>query len=657
MRDFVTQLNTFAEPWLETMLRASWQGGLVLLLAVAFCRWARGLSPAVRCWVLRVAYLKLLVAICWFAPIELRVLPAPNVSPASAAVALESVVSAEQSLLPRAQAEPDSTRPDVATWLWLFWLAGALYYGAMIVRDLRKVRTLRCGCRPVQDPWVMHCAAELSQQLRLRKSPKLLTSPGISSPIVFGVVRPAIVLPAAMLESSRGPALRLAIAHELGHVKRHDLLWSWLLIAGETLFFFHPVVWLARRESRLIQEIACDRMAIKTSGAETADYSRMLLAVVAQLDPRPNLPPPRLTTAAIFETRHTLERRIKAMNFKTRRSLTIATSILLLLLAPAGILPWSVVAQKPVEPKIDTPVPLHPYPLPGPGRGIDNTAADSEEAALLEHEIALAKEELEFEQKKLESGRTTPLAVLEGQRALVSLQEELARLKRDPAREEEVLREAITATKDLVKQMQRRVQVGNLPPGEETAFKREVLRLERKLQGLKRQVPFQTKATPPPPKRKPTDATVEANVPVAKPDPTPGTDSDTAAPPRPIKLSAPAPGIVIEIPVKPNDKVKAGQVLLRFDDREAKLRLQAAEAQMAIAETSLRETGRRVAVSGEQYLLEKPKAELQIAKVQVELARLALESLTLRAPRDGMIIGISTSEGEYVKPGPLIVIQ
>ena len=64
----------------------------------------------------------------------------------------------------------------------------------------------------------------------------------LSQPVMFGVRRPVILLPARLRDA---PAdIRQAVAaHELWHVRRHD--WLWLI--GEELIraalWFQPVIW------------------------------------------------------------------------------------------------------------------------------------------------------------------------------------------------------------------------------------------------------------------------------------------------------------------------------------------------------------------------------------------------------------------------------
>jgi beta-lactamase regulating signal transducer with metallopeptidase domain len=72
----------------------------------------------------------------------------------------------------------------------------------------------------------------------------------------------------------------LALAHELAHIKRRDLAWNWLPAAAKAVFFVNPLVWVAGRELGIAQEMACDEMAARASGAGFARYGRLLLTMV-----------------------------------------------------------------------------------------------------------------------------------------------------------------------------------------------------------------------------------------------------------------------------------------------------------------------------------------------------------------------------------------
>jgi beta-lactamase regulating signal transducer with metallopeptidase domain len=362
-------LNPLAALWLAALWRACWQGGLALLLVWAVCRAFHRLPARAKSWLWRLAYLKLLVAFLWAAPIALPLLPretprpegeaqrplssapveipSPAVSIAEPAAPAPPIASASAVALPsRLDSAPSvHIRPNAASWLLLIWCLGVGWFGIGAWRDLRRARLLLRGCAPVADPALLQCCAELAGALGLRAVPSLLMTDAISSPLLLAGSRPVIVLPSALAAGSNLEHLRLMIAHEMAHLKRFDLWWVWLAVAGEGLFFFHPLLWLARREWRLTQEMACDEMAVRLTRVPASTYGEMLVGVAAlKLSNRHE---PILVTLGLTETKEMLARRLNAMKLiKSKSTKTMAlTTAAILVVSAAAVLPWRLVAQ------------------------------------------------------------------------------------------------------------------------------------------------------------------------------------------------------------------------------------------------------------------------------------------------------------------------
>lgn len=111
-------------------------------------------------------------------------------------------------------------------------------------------------------------AKETCPRARLRMTDR-------TGPVCFGVLRPCVLVPASLLTSGDGPAVRAVFAHELGHLARRDPLAGWLLGLARAAYFVWP--WLAgiRREVRLAQEYLADADAARATGA--ADYAELLI--------------------------------------------------------------------------------------------------------------------------------------------------------------------------------------------------------------------------------------------------------------------------------------------------------------------------------------------------------------------------------------------
>ena len=57
------------------------------------------------------------------------------------------------------------------------------------------------------------------------------------------------MLPTGFCEEHHRDDVQMALAHELAHLKRRDLWLAGVPMLTQTLFFFHPLAWLAIRES------------------------------------------------------------------------------------------------------------------------------------------------------------------------------------------------------------------------------------------------------------------------------------------------------------------------------------------------------------------------------------------------------------------------
>ena len=108
------------------------------------------------------------------------------------------------------------------------------------------------------------------------------------SPFVCGIVRPVLVLPRELAATLSAADLAQIVAHELAHVKRRDLVWSWIPQIACLLYFFHPVAHLASYRVRLERELACDQLAMILVGRGPAEYADTLVRVLSSTS-RPSI--------------------------------------------------------------------------------------------------------------------------------------------------------------------------------------------------------------------------------------------------------------------------------------------------------------------------------------------------------------------------------
>ena len=83
-----------------------------------------------------------------------------------------------------------------------------------------------------------------------------------AGPLAFGVVHRYVAMPVDFRERYDEREQALALAHELGHHARGDLLANWVALIVLGCHWFNPVAWRAFRAFRADQEMACDAMVL-----------------------------------------------------------------------------------------------------------------------------------------------------------------------------------------------------------------------------------------------------------------------------------------------------------------------------------------------------------------------------------------------------------
>lgn len=96
----------------------------------------------------------------------------------------------------------------------------------------------------------------------------------VTSPAVYGILRPRILVPA----SHRNRDLTWVRRHEEAHIRRLDNLWRLVALVTAAVHWFNPFVWLLLKVFFRDLEQACDESVLRTCSAEEKrEYASALL--------------------------------------------------------------------------------------------------------------------------------------------------------------------------------------------------------------------------------------------------------------------------------------------------------------------------------------------------------------------------------------------
>lgn len=235
-----------------------WQSTVILIAAWLLTRVCRRNSAEIRYWIWFCASLKFL------APFSLlqqlgdylgRSLPTPiEVAPAlletGSAIFVPSLGGGRFD---------DAVLANLAVTIW------ALGSVALLLRWLSQWLAMRS---------LLASAPQLPMDLPI---PVRVTSAGLT-PGVFGVFRPVLILPRAVMRELSTSQIQTVLAHEMCHIRRRDNLTAAIHKLIEVIFWFHPLVWWIGANLLREREAACDESVIE-DGHEQVVYAESLLHV------------------------------------------------------------------------------------------------------------------------------------------------------------------------------------------------------------------------------------------------------------------------------------------------------------------------------------------------------------------------------------------
>src|SRR6478672_8526553 len=167
---------------------------------------------------------------------------------------------------------------SIASYLFIIWAVIALAGLARVVLATFQLRRLRSHAEPVAMESLPADMRSLIDDAQKSRPVSVLVSERLEVPTAIGFCKPAVILPAWMLENTPAEELKYILLHELAHLSRRD---DWTNLAQKilkALLFFLPSVWWIERRLSLDREMACDDAVLVQSGTP-AGYAECLAHV------------------------------------------------------------------------------------------------------------------------------------------------------------------------------------------------------------------------------------------------------------------------------------------------------------------------------------------------------------------------------------------
>lgn len=319
-------LGALMDKWVETLWSISWQVSILVGLILVISFFSRKSSPTFHYWLWLIVLIRLFVPLNLTIPLGLQKYSETLPVALPINVYVPDVISVQSTSL--------LTVKGVLALGWFILIS--LIAVAILWRAVLLQRSLK-DYQPIERQDILGLHNRLCRAMGFRK-PVPLCSMDIDStngPVVFGIFRPRIYLPNWIANTWTVKDIEPVLFHELAHIKRYDLIVNLLQIVVQSLYFFHPLVWITNWKIRRLREDICDDIAIDRIGYEKRRYSESILKVVEGTLYQPVF---GFVSIGVIENKNSLARRIKRiMSDKYNLYKKITFSSILALIAVAII--------------------------------------------------------------------------------------------------------------------------------------------------------------------------------------------------------------------------------------------------------------------------------------------------------------------------------
>ena len=210
------------------------------------------------------------------APIVSRPLPSTAASSAQATPTpiQPNTVTSEKSTSQSSTSGTGLASLHWTDWVVVCWAGGVLFLLARLIVGIGAVWHLSARSSQFKGS-IPHIRPGWKRTVSVRRSD------AVTVPMVWGLFRPVILLPADA-DEWQPERRRAVLLHELAHIQRQDWLMQTIAQITCAVYWFNPLVWFAVRRLRTEAERACDDHVLN-AGYQSTDYAQHLLDIVRNI--------------------------------------------------------------------------------------------------------------------------------------------------------------------------------------------------------------------------------------------------------------------------------------------------------------------------------------------------------------------------------------
>ena len=156
--------------------------------------------------------------------IWLMAMLAVAIVPAALSILQTAIPTAARIVVPAIATAPQVTHR--LPWLLIIWAPGAAFFAIRLLLGILA-------------------AARITRSAKNLDGSLSIAGTAPQTPMTWGFFKPVVILPAYAIDWTAGER-SVVLRHERAHIARRDWLWQTLASLMTAVFWFHPLMWLAK---------------------------------------------------------------------------------------------------------------------------------------------------------------------------------------------------------------------------------------------------------------------------------------------------------------------------------------------------------------------------------------------------------------------------
>jgi|GEM_PF-5276246 len=222
----------------------------------------------------------------------------------------------------------------------VIWLVGVCIFSVrfwLSLGQIQRLKTSRLVAMPDELAWRIHSLGEKTGLREKGYTVKKSLLAGV--PMVIGILKPVVLIPASLVTGLPPDQLEAILAHELAHIRRADNLVNLFQVLMEIMFFYHPSLWWISSVIRTEREHCCDDLANRVTG-NPGVLARALLNLETSRQPVP-----AYSSAISNNKNHKLLQRIMRMKTQKPSQRPAGQGLAIAALVAAGVLMFALASS------------------------------------------------------------------------------------------------------------------------------------------------------------------------------------------------------------------------------------------------------------------------------------------------------------------------